>query len=121
MLLDLLFRLSPTILPIVLTVTTWREYRQAAEPSSRALFGLIALVLVSILSILGCFLYLINPIRFRYNPFLSVWMLAYCINWLTAPKYTLNPNRFRTGIAIGGCVFVLVGFVLETVNMYAPS
>jgi len=121
MLLDLLFRLSPTILPMVLTVTTWREYRQATEPSSRAFFGLIALVLVSLLSILGGLLYLINPIRFRYNPFLLVWMLAYCINWLTAPKYTLNPNRWRTGIALGGCVFVLVGVIVEIVNMYTPS
>lgn len=121
MLLDLFFRLGSPILALVLTVTTWREYKQAEEPSSHALFGLIALVLVSILSMFGFLLYLINPIRFRYNPFLLVWMLAYCINWLTAPKYTLNPNRLRTWIAIGGCVFVLVGFVVETVNMYTPS
>ena len=62
-----------------------------------------------------------TSIRFRYNPFLLVWVLAYCIHWLTAPKYTLNPNRWRTGIALGGCVFVFIGFVVEIINMYTPS
>ena len=72
MLLDIFFRLSPTILAPVLTVTVWREYKQTIEPSSRAFFGLIALALISLLSILGGVLYLSNPIRFRYNPFLLV-------------------------------------------------
>jgi len=70
MFLDLFFKLSPTTLAIFLTFTTWREYKHLEEPNMRALFGLIAIVFFSILSIVGCILYITNPIKFRYNPFL---------------------------------------------------
>ena len=117
MLIDLLFKIATPIVAVFLTFTTWREYRQLAGPNTRALIGLIAMTFFSILSIIGCILYLINPIKFQYNPSLFGWLLTYCTSFLTSPKYTMNPKRFRTAAAIGGIVLVIVGIIAGFMNI----
>ncbi len=117
MFIDALFKLVLPIAAIFLSVVTWREYRRLEVPDRRALLGLVAIAFFTILSIIGSFLYFVNPVKFKYNPFLYGWLLAYCTSFLTAPKYTTNPSRFRTVIALGGFVLVLVGIVVEVLDI----
>jgi uncharacterized membrane protein len=114
---DILFKLLMPIAAIWLSFTTWREYRRLEVPDRRALLGLVAIVFFTILSIIGSVLYFINLAKFKYNPFLYGWLLAYCTSYLTAPKYTANPSRFRTVAAIGGIVLVVVGIVVVVLDI----
>jgi len=109
---DLLSKLTPAILAIVIASRTWREYNFAEKPDRLALFGLIAVIFFSVFGVFGSVLSFVDPAKFKYNPFIFGWLLACCINWLTSPKYTSNFKQPRTVWAIIGIVFALIGIIL---------
>jgi len=114
---DIFGKLSPAFLCIIIASRTWREYNFAEKPDRLALFGLIAVIFFSVFGVFGSVLSFVDPVKFRYNPFVFGWLLACCINWLTSPKYTSNLKRPRTVWAIIGIVFALVGIIFEVLHL----